>query len=96
MSITGPEYYLPLIAIIYIYIIVSILEIKFSENFDSHQPVKSLINEGKRVSILYRDFVKSTIIDTKSEASILLRNKENRGPNGACTGPDPILVNCIL
>jgi hypothetical protein len=78
------------------YTIVSILEIKLGENFGSHQPVKGLINEGKRVSILYRDFVKSTIIDTKSEASILLRNEENRGHNGAYTGPDPMLADYIL
>jgi hypothetical protein len=83
-------------AIAYTYAMVSILEIKLGENFGSHQPVKGLINEGKRVSILYRDFVKSTIIDAKSEASILLRNEENRGPSGACTGPDPTLADCIL
>jgi len=96
MSVVGPEYYLPLIVIAYIYIIISILEIKLSENFSSHQPVKGLINKGKRISILYCDFVKSTIINTKSEASILLRNKENRGHSGAYTRPNPILVDCIL
>ena len=96
ISVADPEYCLPLIAIVYIYIIVNILEIKLSENFGSYQPVKGLINKGKRVSILYRDFIKSTIIDIKSKASILLRNEENRGSNGAYTGPDPMLADYIL
>ena len=96
MSVTGPEYYLPLMAIVYIYTIISIFEIKLSENFGSHQPVKGLINKGKRVSILYRDFIKSTIINTKSEASILLRNKENRDYNRVYTRPDLILIDYIL
>ena len=96
MSVVGPEYYLPLIVIAYIYIIISILEIKLSENFSSHQPVKGLINKGKRILILYCDFIKSIIINIKSKASILLRNKENRGPNGAYTRPDLILIDYIL
>ena len=96
MSIAGPEYYLPLIAIIYIYIIVNILEIKFSENFGFYQSVKGLINKRKRVSILYRDFIKFTIINTKSEVSILFRNKENRGSSRAYIRPDLILIDYIL
>ena len=76
--------------------IVSILEIKFNENFDFYQPVKGLINKRKRISILYRDFIKSTIIDTKLEASILFQNEENRGYSGTYTGPDLILTDYIL
>ena len=96
MSIMGLEYYLLLIIIIYIYIIINILKIKFSENFGSHQSVKSLINKGKRISILYYDFIKSTIINIKSKASILLRNEENRDCNKTYTGSNLILIDYIL
>ena len=48
------------------------------------------------MSILYRDFVKSTIIDAKSEAFILLRNEENKGFSGACIRPNLTLADCIL
>ena len=92
----GLEYYLSFIIIIYIYIIVNILEIKFNKNFGFYQSIKSLINKGKRILILYYNFIKSIIIDIKSEASILLRNKENRDYNGAYIRPDPIFIDCIL
>jgi hypothetical protein len=96
MFITSPESCLLFMPFIYMYTIISILKIKLNENFRSHQLIKGLINKGKRVSIFYRDFVKSMIIDTKSEATILLWNEEDRGPSRAYIRPDLTLVDRIL
>ena len=66
MTVTGPESRLPLMALANTHTMVRILQIKLSKNFGSYQPVKGLINKGKRVSIFNRNFIQATIIDAKS------------------------------
>jgi hypothetical protein len=96
MAIAGPESRLPLVSFTNSYPIIYILEIQLCEDLGFSEPVKGLINKRKRMPILDCDLIKSTIIDTKAQPSILLGDKKDRRPCWAFTRPYPTFTKRIL
>jgi hypothetical protein len=80
MAIAGPKSRLSLVSFTNSYPIICILEIQLYKNLGFSEPVKGLINKRKRMPILDRDLIESTIIDIKAQPSILLGNKKNKRP----------------
>ena len=59
-------------------LVISRVEIKFSEVFSFAQTIVEVINAWNREVVFDSDVVQATIIDTHSHRSIFLFHKENR------------------
>jgi hypothetical protein len=60
--------------------VIGVLEIYFSINSSLTGRVEKIRNKRKRVSIFFRDFVESPIINAEAEGTILLFYKKDGSP----------------
>lgn len=70
MAILRSQSRLPLITFLEPYLIIGTGEIQLCELFGLTQPIQRLSNKGKGVPVLDGEVIESSIINTKSKASI--------------------------
>jgi hypothetical protein len=80
MPIAGLKGSLPLISFLDLDSIVSIKKVNFTKDLGTIKPIKKFTNQWNRVTILYCDGIKTSIINIKPQGTILLRCK-----NHCCT-----------
>ena len=78
-SISGVDSSFPFITFSNSDQMVGMSEINFSVNLGLTWCIEKVSSQWKRVSILVGDFVKSSIVNTKSEGAILLFTEKDRG-----------------
>jgi hypothetical protein len=77
MAIAGSKGSFPLISFLNLDLVISIKEIKFAENLGIIKPVKKLTNQRNRIAILYCDGIKTSVINTKLQGTILFGCKDH-------------------
>ncbi|KAG5349114.1 hypothetical protein C0989_005821 [Termitomyces sp. Mn162] len=77
-SPVGPEGHLPLISLLNVHIVVTPLDIQFSEVLCTLEVVDELGNGRKRVAILYHHGIEYPIVLDQSEGAILLFDEEDQ------------------
>jgi hypothetical protein len=77
MAIAGSKGSFPLISFLNSDLVISIKEIKFAENLGIIKPVKKLINQRNRIAILHCDGIETSVINIKSQGTILFGHKDH-------------------
>jgi hypothetical protein len=62
--------------------VIGVPEIQFGVNTCLSRCIEEIHDQRKRITILLRDAVQSTVVDTKPETSILLLSEEDRSTMG--------------
>jgi hypothetical protein len=77
MPIVGLKSSLPFISFLNSDSIVSIKKVNFTEDLGTIKPIKKFTNQWNRVAILYCDGIKTLIINTELQGTILLGCKNH-------------------
>jgi hypothetical protein len=77
MAIVGSKGSFPLISFLNLDPVISIKEIKFTENLGIIKLVKKLTNQRNKIAILHYDGIKTLVINTKSQGTILFGRKDH-------------------
>ena len=56
--------------------VISVAQVKFGENGGPLEQFKGSRDEWQRVTVLYGDFIQSSVVNTRSQSLVLLLNKE--------------------
>jgi hypothetical protein len=77
MAIAGLKGSFPLISFLNLDLVISVKEVKFTKNLSIIKLVKKLTNQRNRIVILYYDGIKTLVINTKSQGTILFGYKDH-------------------
>jgi hypothetical protein len=77
MAIAGSKGSFPLISFLNLDLVISIKEIKFAKNLSIIKLVKKLTNQRNKIAILHCDGIKTLVINTKLQGTILFGHKDH-------------------
>jgi hypothetical protein len=87
---------LPLVSVCYPDVEVTDAEVDLGIDLRSSGTVQEVGDEGQGVAVLFGEFVKALVVDTKTKATILLANKKNRSTCGRTGGLDPTFLQVLV
>lgn len=96
VAVASAESGFPLVTLLDSYEVVGPTEVEFGEDLGTAEAVDGLSNEGKGSSVLDGNLVEASVVDTKSQAVVLLFDEEDRSACGRLGGLDEAFFEVLV